>query len=228
MIDEELRIDAEHLVQSLLPELSGGHTGDIPHGEYAAVLEAACISPANAPEIRKGTVVPHKSAIGHLVKLCYADAVLVRRHFLCHYIHGYLAEVHIGAYASRSGYARGLQNVPDHSHGQLMGGHAVGLQVSRGVDEHLVYGVNVDILGSDVLQVYLIYSCAVSDVVCHTGRCHDVGQLQRRVLSKLRSQMGLSREASAGRSVTSRGVDVSHLCHHLEKPGPAGNAAGFQ
>ena len=147
---------------------------------------------------------------------------------LCHDIHSYLAQVQIRADTCCSGNACSFQHVPYHGHSKLTSRHAVGAEIGRSVDKHLVHGVDMDILLSHIFQVYLIYFRAVGDIQRHSRRSHDIVQLQRPVSFKLLGTARLSAEAPVWSSEPSGGIDVRHLRYHLKKPRTSANSAGFQ
>ena len=75
---------------------------------------------------------------------------------LCHDVHSDLAEVHVGADACRGRDARGGQNVQNDFHGELAGCKFVGAEVVGCIDEHLVDGIDMDILRRHILQVHIV------------------------------------------------------------------------
>ena len=93
---------------------------------------------------------------------------------LSHDIHCHLAEVEICADASRGRDARRLQHLPDHRHGQLMRRHLVGVEVVGDIGKDFVDGINVDVLGGDVLQVDAVNLTADPDILRHPWRGSDV------------------------------------------------------
>ena len=147
---------------------------------------------------------------------------------LGHDVHGDLGQIQVGAHARCGGDAGGLQNVQDDGPGQLPCRHLVGVQVVGDIHEHLVDGVGVDVLRSDIFQIHLIDSRTPINVVCHPGQSHDVVQGQRGVLPHLRVVPGCAGELPAGGALPPPGVDLLYPLHHLEQPGPAGDAIGFQ
>lgn len=104
----------------------------------------------------------------------------------------------------------------------------IGVKVRRNVDEYLVYGVDVYILGSHIFQIYPVYPRAVGYIQRHAWRSHHVVQLQRRVCRKLLCTARLAAEFPVRSSVSSDSIDIPHLGDHLKKPRSAADAAGFQ
>ena len=65
----------------------------------------------------------------------------------------------------------------------------VSIQVVRHVHEHLVDGVDYDVLRRDILEVDLIDAGAVLHVIRHSGRRNDKVNRQRRVCLQLREEV---------------------------------------
>ena len=65
----------------------------------------------------------------------------------------------------------------------------VGVQVVRHVHEHLVNGIDHNVLRRDVLEVDLIDAGAVLHVIRHSGRRNDKVNRQRRVYLQLREEV---------------------------------------
>jgi len=125
----------------------------------------------------------------HLIQLCNADAVLVGGDVLRHNIHCHFAEEKIRADSCCCCDAGCFKHIEDDLHGEIMGGELVGVQVVRHVHEHLVDGVDNDVLRRNVLEVDLIDAGAVLHVVRHPGRRDDEVNRQRRVCLQLREEV---------------------------------------
>ena len=115
----------------------------------------------------------------------------------------------------------------DHA-GKVMSGGAPGFQVIRGVHEHLVDGIDMNILRGHISGIDVIYSGAVINIKRHTGLGHNIVQLQMRVTGQLTGQAGAAGEVPAPEPATAAGILRFHLLHHLKQPGPAGNTVGLQ
>ena len=115
----------------------------------------------------------------------------------------------------------------DHA-GKVVGGDTPGFQVIRGVHEHLVDGIDMNILRRRVPGIDIIYSGAVINVMGHAGLGHDIVQLQMRITRQLTGQAGFAGEVPAPDPATAAGILRLYLLHHLKQPGPAGNAVGLQ
>ena len=150
MVDEQLCVDAEHLVEQLFVvvfvRLADGAFCNVAHGVDTDGLELFGVTPSNAPKVRQRTVRPELPAVAHFVKLCDADAIFIRRDVLRHDVHGDLAEVEICSDARRGRDAGVVQYVQYDAHGEFPRGQAVGLEIGRCVDEYLVDGIDVNVV----------------------------------------------------------------------------------
>ena len=61
-----------------------------------------------------------------------------------------------------------------------MGGHLIAVKIVGSINENLVDGIGVDVLRRNVLQIDLVYPCAVFNVVGHPRRRNNIIQLQFR------------------------------------------------
>ena len=132
-----------------------------------------CVSLANSPKISDGCVRPELLAVRHLVKLGNSNSVLVCGHVFCFYVHGDFCKVHIGSDSDGCGDSCFAQNVAYHFDSQLAGGYTVNFQIIGAIDEHLVDRVNVNVFGSDVFEINVVYFGAVFHVVSHSRRSND-------------------------------------------------------
>ena len=158
---------------------------------------------------------------------------------LGHNVHGGLGQIQVGADARRGRDAGGVKDLPDHGGHQLVGRHAVEREIVRQVDENLVDGIDVDVLGRHILEIDLVDAGAVLDVGRHAGRRNDVAQFQRQVFLQgggvkagggkrpfsVRPAHGLVGADGIGQTLA---VDLPDFLHHLKQPRAARNAAGFQ
>ena len=108
------------------------------------------------------------------------------------------------------------------------GGHIVGFQVTGQVDEHLVDGVDMDVLRRDILEIDVVHLGAAPDVMGHARRGNNIVHRQRWVLRQLPGKAGTARQCTAGRVLSAPSIDQGHLLHHLKQARAAGEAAGFQ
>ena len=185
MVDEQFGIYTKQIVEQFLIVAVGGFSqgaaGNVAHGEKTVFLQLFCVPAPHPPEIRQGAVRPEHAPVGSLVKLRNPHAVLVGFDVLGSDIQSDLAEVEVGADACGSRDAGGLEHIPDHFHGQIPGGQAVGIQIVGYIHEHLIDGVDVDILGRNVFQVNVVDAGAEFHVVGHPGRRDEIRERQGRV-----------------------------------------------
>ena len=119
-------------------------------------------------------MVPEQAAIAHLVELGDACPIRAGGYMLGNDIHRDLGKVEVGAETDRGRNARLGQNVRDEHGGELVCRHAGCAQVARHVDEDLVNGVDVNVLGGDMAQVYLVNLRAALKVEGHAWRGDDI------------------------------------------------------
>ena len=232
VINEQFGVDAEELIQQFLVMVicwfSYGAAGNVAHRIEAAALQLCRVSFADSPEISERAVAPQEPPIGHFVQLGYTNSVFIRMNMLRYNVHGHLGQIQVRAHSRRGGDTSSFQNIQDDGSGQFPCCHLVGIQVVGNVHEHLINAVGIDVLRSNVFQIYLIDPRAPIDIVGHPGRGHNVVQLQRRIPPHLRVIPGGTAELMSGRVPPALGVDLSDPLHHLEKPCPTGDAIGFQ
>ena len=115
MIDEELRVDAEQLIEQIfiveIPRPAQGTAGHVAHGIHAVLRQLLRVTAPHPPEICDGLMRPQQPAVSHLIQVRDAHAVPVRLDVLGHDIQRDLAKVHIGPDARRGCDACGIQNV---------------------------------------------------------------------------------------------------------------------
>ena len=101
VVYEQLRIDAEKLVQQLLvvdvPRFSHRAPSHILHGVQAMGLQFLGIPGTHPPKIGQGTVAPQGLPIAHLIQFRNAHTVFVWGNVLGLNIHGHLGQVQVGA-----------------------------------------------------------------------------------------------------------------------------------
>ena len=120
-------------------------------------------------------MVPKLFPVRHLVYLRNANPVLVRRDMLCHYVHGYLAEIQVCADTCCCRNARILKHITDNGSCKLVSRHLVCAEIGRYIHKHLVDRIYVNILWSNIFQVYLIYASAVFYVEGHSwNRSYEI------------------------------------------------------
>ena len=223
VVDEEFRIDTEKPVQDFL-SLQGAPR-HVAHRVHPVRLQPGGDAPADPPEVRQGPVRPVFLPIGHFVQLGDPDAVLVGRRVLRLDVHRYLRQIQVRGDARRRGDMGGVQHVLDHPPRQFMGGKAVQGQVIGRVDEDLVDGIDMDVLGGNVLEIDLVDLRAHFHVQGHPRDGDLEAQGQVRILPDFRIVGGFAGEPCLPGP---GGIDLPDLLLYLEEPSPPGDAVGFE
>ena len=164
VVDEQLRVDAEGLVQHALVGV-----GHLAHGLYAQPLQPPDRALAYAPEVRHGPVIPQRLPVAVFAE--DADEVAC---VLGDDVQSHLGQIQIAADAAGGGDAQGVFDICHDGHGKLPCVHLPGGEIIRYVHEHLVYGVYMDILRRRVLQVDAVDPGGIVDIQGHPGRGGDV------------------------------------------------------
>ena len=125
----------------------------------------------------------------HLIQLCNADTVPVGGDVLRHNVHCHFAEEKIRTDPSGCCDAGCFKHIEDDLHGEVMCRELVSIQVVRHVHEHLVDGVDHNVLRRDIPEIDLIDASAVLHVVRHPRRRNDEVNRQRRVCLQLREEV---------------------------------------
>ena len=176
MINENLCIHTKHPVELALAGRLEGAVGKFSQGEDAVFFQPSGSSVANAPEVGEGAVVPQLPSEFHLVQHRHPHSPLVGLRPLCQNVHGNLAQEEIGPNAHGGGDAGGLLNLLNDPAAQALGVGSVEGQVGGEVDEHLVYGIYVDVVGREVPEVDLVDVGGIGEVEGHAGWGGDVVQ----------------------------------------------------
>ena len=124
-----------------------------------------------------------------LIQLCNADAVFVGGDVLRHNIHCHFAEEKIRADSCGCCDAGCFKHIEDDLHGEVMCRELVSIQVVRHVHEHLVDGVDHDVLRGNIFEINLIDAGAILHVVRHPRRRDDEVNRQIRVCLQLRVEV---------------------------------------
>ena len=104
--------------------------------------------------------------------------------------------------------------------------HTARFQIPRGVNKHLVNGIDVYILGSNVLEVNLIDTGAVIHIMRHSRRRYDITDSKRWIFVQLVYVVGLTYKLPC--LAPTLVVDLLHLLDDLKQSGTTGNTEGFQ
>ena len=171
---------------------------------------------------------PELLPVGLLVQFGDPDAVLVGGNVFRHDVHSDFGQIQVRADSRRGGDSGIGEHLPDQLHREIMGGEFVKFQIRGRVDEHLVDGIDVDVVRRDVFQVNAVDLRADLDVTGHARHGDDVVQFQGRVRRQFRGAHGLAAESVSRRDALPLGVDLPDLLHHFEQARPSGDAAGFQ
>ena len=139
------------------------------------------------------------------VQLRHPDPVPVGGHFFRRDVHGDFRQVQVGANPPGGGDARLPQYAADDGGDQLVGSHAVQGEVGRQVHKGLVDGVDVDVLGRQVLEVDAVDLGGHLQVPGHPGHGGDVLHL-----------------------VPGAAFDLRQFLFDFKEPGPPWHPQGFQ
>ena len=164
----------------------------------------------------------------HLIQLCNADAVLVGGDVLRHNVHCHFAEEKIRADSCGCCDAGCFKHIEDDLHGEIMGGELVGVQVVRHIHEHLVDGVDYDVLRRNVLEVDLIDAGAVFHIVRHPGWRDDEVNRQRRVCLQLREEVRRAFQSASRCVVLPSGIRFLHALLDFKQPSAPGDTVALE
>ena len=171
MVNEQFGVLAKELEKEVLVRQRA--PSHVAHREHPVLLELFGVTSAHAPEVRQRRVTPELFAVASLVQLRDTHTVFVSGDVLRLDVHGDFAEIQIRANTSRCRDTCRCEHVEDNLHCQTVRRKAVGWQVFGNVHEHLVDGVDDDVLGRNVLHVDLVNARAVLHVVSHARRGYE-------------------------------------------------------
>ena len=209
MVNQQLRIHAEHLVKRI--GILDARPCDIAHrAQTAAAVQIAFFktrrnTAAHLPKARNRLVRPEFFAVSHLVEFRNAHAVFVGFHMLRHHVHRNLAQVKIRADAACRGDSRRRENVLDNRLHQFTRRLLIQFQITCQVQKAFVYGIGVDIVGTDVFQINVVDLRGILHVFSHLR----LGDNEFDVLART-------------------ALDFAHLLVHLEKAGTARNPVSLE
>ena len=208
--------------------------GHIAHGKAPELFQPGRKSPAHPPEVRDRFMAPEQFPVFHFIQIRDPHAVLIRRHMLGHNVHGDFRQVHIGADPGRRRDSGGLKHIADHGLRQLPRRLAVCLQISRHIHEHLINGIDMDILRTDVFHVNGKDLRAVLLVQFHPRRRGEVRHfiirmgLQGRIINgrgceSILPVLSLMNPPGPDPIPEAFRIDLLHALHDLKQPGASGN-----
>ena len=96
------------------------------------------------------------------------------------------------------------------------------------VNEHLIYGIHMDILGSNVFEIDIIDPSAVFHIVSHSRRCGNIAESQGGVSFKFYSVIRFAIEFMTRRLVFALPIDLLNLLDNLKQSCSAGDTISFQ
>ena len=172
-------------------------------------------------------MLPILAAIAHLVKFGNSDSVLVSRGVFRFDVHCNLSEIHIRAYAGRSGDAGVLEDFAYHPHCQFVRAAIIAAQVVCDIHKHLVDGIDVNVISRNELQVSRIDLRAHLHIFSHTGRSDNVIQGNGGIALHLIIVINPLNEFSAILPAP-LGIDIPDSLDDLEQAGSSGDAVGFE
>ena len=164
MIDQELRIDAEHLIEQVFLCLR-----DLSHGGDPRPGEAVRYPSSDPPEICQRLMIPQGPPVSLLIQ--DPDVVL---HVLRGNVQRHLGKIQVGADPRRGSDSRRPQDIVHDLYAQLLRGHLIHPQILCHIHEHLVDTVDMDIFLRNVLQIDSIDLRRIVDIELHPRRRHDI------------------------------------------------------
>ena len=93
---------------------------------------------------------------------------------LCHNVHRNLAKIQVFADPCGRGDSGRAQYIQNDPLGERPGSAPIRFQIGGGVNEYFVNGIDMDILGRDVFQIYIVNPRAVHHIMLHAGRRNDI------------------------------------------------------
>ena len=147
---------------------------------------------------------------------------------LGHNVHGHLAQVQIGADTGGGGDSGFPEHLPDHLPDQAVGRPAPGFQIGRQIQQHLIYGIHMDVFRSHELEINLEHLGTFFHIPLHMGHGRNVCHFQAFVPVQPGSQVRTAGKRPAPERSPAEGVHLLHLPDHFEQTGPARDAPGLQ
>ena len=110
---------------------------------------------------------PQRLAVAHLIKFCNSDPVFVRLDVLCSDVQRDLAQIKIWSNTGGGSDASGFQHIQNDFHGKFPGRKLIHRKIIGDIHKHLIDGVNMDVLRSDIFEINLVDLCADFDIMRH-------------------------------------------------------------
>ena len=230
MVDQQLRVDAEHAVEQLLIIKCVRRTGraarKIAHRVNALRFQLPGDAGTDAPEIGQRPVLPERFAVLQLVQLGNAHAVCIRLGVLGFNVHSDLGKVEIRADPGCGGDAGRAVDVKNDLHGERSRREAC-VQIRCGVDKHLIDRVDVQILRRDVFEIDLVDLCGGLHIKGHPRRRDDIVQRKGGLLPKCVRIAAAAGKLPPGGGPP-RSIDGGRALHDLKQPRAPRNAVGLE
>ena len=144
-----------------------------------------------------------------------------------HDVHGHFGQVQVGADACGGGDAGLVVDRPHDVACQFVRGFSVGVQVARGVHEHFVDGVDVDIVRGGVPQVDAVYFSAGVEIVRHSRLGDVYVDRQARIGFQLVGVIRCAAESMPWRAQLPFRVDLAQFLPDFEQSGTPGQPVAF-
>ena len=98
----------------------------------------------------------------------------------------------------------------------------------RKVDEHLIYGIHMDILRGNVFEIDIINPSAVFHIVSHSRRCGNIAESQGGVSFKFYGVIRFAIEFMMRCIVFTLSIDLLNLLDYFKQSCSAGDTVSFQ
>ena len=98
----------------------------------------------------------------------------------------------------------------------------------RKINEHLVYGIHMDILGSNVFEIDIIDPSAVFHIVSHSRRCGNITESQGWVSCEHGGVIRFAIEFMTRCIVFALPIDLLNLLDNFKQSCSAGDTVSFQ
>ena len=136
MIDQKLRVHAEHPVKRVLVRLR-----HVLHGQKPQASQAVHRSPSDPPEIRQRPVLPQGLPIQ---LLCQKTDMILR--MLCRNVQRHLCQIQVRPDSRRRRYSGLSLHILHDRYGKLPGGHSIHVQVIGHIQKGFINGIDMDVL----------------------------------------------------------------------------------